>query len=129
LLALALASCATLAPESRANAVRGPAPEVGDRCTHAADLLQQKGCGRERDKAYAYLRAKNQGDQLCLEPILGDDLTNCRARSTIDEQDPTAMQLHLIDIDPNSSWAPKAGQRIWFENTALIDLFLQEKGF
>jgi hypothetical protein len=39
------------------------------------------------------------------------------------------MQLHLIDIDPNSSWAPKAGQRIWFENTALIDLFLQEKGF
>ena len=112
LLVLALASCATLAPESRVNAVRGPTPEQGDRCAHAADALAQKGCQRERDKAHAYLRSQNQGDQLCLDPILGPDMTNCRARTRIEEQDPTAMQLHFLDIDPNSSWAPKSGLTI-----------------
>ncbi len=124
-----LSACATLVPESRANAVKGPAPELGDRCARTADLMAQKGCERARDKAHAQLRALSQGDQLCLEPILDADMANCRARARIEEQDPTAMELHFVEVDPNSSWAPKSSRTLWYENTALIDLYLQEKGF
>jgi hypothetical protein len=128
-----LAACAaitnTIAPDSRGNAVKGPPPEVGDRCQRATDLMVQKSCLRERDKANAYLKSVNQGDGLCLEPILGADMNNCRARARIEEQDPTAVELHLIDVDPNSSWAPKANQQIWYENAALVDMDLQEKGY
>jgi hypothetical protein len=124
-----LAGCATLSPESRANAVKGPAPELGDRCARATDILVQKGCQRDRDKAHAYLKTLNQGDTVCLDPLFDADMTNCRARAEIEDQDPTATQIHLFDTDPNSSWAPKANQKIWYENTALIDLYLQGKGF
>ena len=129
LAALWLASCATLLPDGRAGALRGPSPEQGDRCQHTPNPLLQRSCLRARDKAHAYLASVNQGDALCLDPLLGTDMSNCRARTRIEEQDSTAMQLHLIDVDPGSSWASRANQSIWIENTALIDMALREKGF
>ncbi|MHB8417780.1 MAG: hypothetical protein ACYDCL_06875 [Myxococcales bacterium] len=123
---LAAGACATLAPESRDNAVRGPPVE---RCTRQTDPLLQQGCLRARDKAHGLMQAVHQGDSLCVDPLLSPDLDNCRARSIVEDQDPVAMKLRFIEVDPGSSWAARANTQSWFENAYLMDLYLEAKGF
>lgn len=126
LVCLTTVGCATIAPEARENAVRGP---DADRCAAQPDQLVHAGCVRARDKAQEALGALNRGDNLCLEPILNPDLDNCRARASVDEQDVRGIKLRFIDVQPGSSWAPYANAVRWFDNTALIDLYLKERGF
>ncbi len=126
LLLAATAGCAAIAPEARQNAVEGP---ILDRCTGQTDPLVKAGCLRARDKALGTLTAINRDESLCLDPILSQDLDNCRARAEVDEADSRGVKLRFVDVQPSSSWAPSAHTVRWYDNAALVDIYLTERGF
>ena len=108
-------------------AVRAPA---ADRCSHWAEPLARRGCDRIRDRARSYLETLHVGDAICLDPPLQEDMdSGCRARGRIDDQGSNSMRITLIEVEPSSGFAPQANQHLWYENLALVDLYLKEKGF
>ena len=119
--------CLALSPGGdRATAIP---PDVVDRCRHWSQALALAGCRRFQEKAQRRIGALTTGDMLCLEPMLGDDQTNCRARAEVVDQDRSSTKLQFLEVDPTSSWTSRADQAPWFENAALVDLYLQAKGF
>ncbi len=104
-------------------------PSIADRCALWTKPLLGASCRRQQDKARRALAQITTGRQLCLDPMFGDDLANCRARAEVTDQDTLRTRVQFLDVDPVSTWSPHANQAIWFENRTLIDIYLQGKGF
>jgi hypothetical protein len=111
----------------------GGAPEVKaplkDRCTKATgDNLKR--CAHARDEAKAYTQHLAPGDQVCLENGIGSEPTDaCLARASTADNDTGRVLLHVRSAKPESKWAEKVDSQIWFDEGALIDIFLQERGY
>lgn len=103
-----------------------------DRCDKfkGADSMFQR-CQEFKQQAMNYLHALNTGDTVCMEGGFGEDhLTDkCKARGQVVDADNHGMLVQLREPRLDSRWKDYDGKKVFFENGALIDLYLAESGF
>jgi hypothetical protein len=121
------------ASRDRANfgssAGRVTAPEQ-DRCQmHGASSVRGP-CDEAMYLAQAYVRKLAPGDQVCLEDLFGEEpAAACKARAAVKNVGTDLVLLEIRSPRPDSRWYQHQMAEIWFEEGALVDLYLAERGF
>ncbi|MBS2032039.1 MAG: hypothetical protein JST54_29340 [Deltaproteobacteria bacterium] len=102
-----------------------------DRCEaykSAATTYSQ--CQQFKSDAVTYLRKLSPNDSVCLEEGFGEEPgPTCKARGTIVDADEHGMLIRVNDPMLQSKWKDYQDKRVYFENGALIDLYLRERGY
>jgi hypothetical protein len=87
-------------------------------------------CQGFRATAREYLQHLNTGDMICLENGFGDEIgPNCKARGAVVDADSHGFLIQVRDPALDSKWHADQGQRIYFENGALVDIYLRDRGY
>lgn len=135
LLALVLVSCAR---ETRA---RGGveaynkvplyrAPE--DRCLLSSNQPRRHAaCAEARTLAEIYVRRLSVGDPLCLDGAFGESTkaASCRARAAVVDVAHDRVLVEVREAQPDSQWFDKELREFWYEEGALVDLYLKDHGY
>ena len=75
-------------------------------------------------------RSLSVGDTVCMENTLGEEMTaECKARGVIVDGDAHGFLIEFRDPSTTSKWKDEQGKRVYFENGALIDIYLRERGY
>ncbi len=108
--------------------IKGPAEH---RCARFKTTSNAgKACADSLYLAELYVRKLAVGDQVCLEGGFGDPPgTGCLARASVEDTSNHAVMLEVRDAAPNSKWKAKGGHQFWFDEAALIDLYLLDHGY
>ena len=107
------------------------APEV-DRCQRMAAVDEaREPCDAHKRQFILEVRKLSVGDQMCLENLVGDppDEPGCRARAAIADTASNRVLIEIRGAQPESRWFDKIQSQVWFEEGALLDLFLAERGY
>lgn len=107
------------------------APE-SDRCQRMAAVDEaREPCDLQKREFLLALRALSVGDQMCLDNLVGDpaDQPGCRARAAIADTASGRLLIEVRGAQPESRWFDKIQSQLWFEEGALLDLFLAERGY
>jgi hypothetical protein len=132
------AACVT---EERSSRVRGasgflenvpeyPAPEV-DRC----QKFKKGGgpaaaCEEARFLGENYVRRLAPGDEVCLEGGFGEAPTRaCRSRGAVVDVATNRVLIEVREAKPDSKWFRKEQNQFWFQEGALVDLYLADAGY
>jgi Tfp pilus assembly protein FimT len=77
------------------------------------------------------VRAKlSTGDQVCLEGGFGDTPSAaCAARAAVVDSSKDLVLLEVREAKPDSRWFNKEQNQFWFEEGALVDLYLADHGY
>ncbi|MBL8950906.1 MAG: hypothetical protein JNK82_09035 [Myxococcaceae bacterium] len=87
-------------------------------------------CDEAKYLAEVYVKKLSTGDMVCLEGGFGEEPGGgCLARASVADTATGRLLLELKDARPNSRWAAKESNQYWFEEGALIDLYLVENGY
>lgn len=136
--------CATFAAgcirDDRAQRDRGAAqlfdtaPEVKaprvDRCAGHGKSAVRGNCEEAKYLAQIYCRKLSTGDEVCLEGGFGDAPSGaCLARAAVVDTKTNQALIEIRDARPESRWFRKVQNQIWFEEGALVDLYLVEHGY
>jgi hypothetical protein len=106
------------------------APEVS-RC----EKFKQGGgaraaCEEARYLAEAYVRGLSSPDDVCLEGGFGERPGRaCQARASVSDAGPGKVLIEVRTAQPSSRWFGKEANQFWFEEGALVDLYLAEHGY
>jgi hypothetical protein len=104
------------------------APTV-DRCTRAKDP-ERKTCEQFKQDAHKYLSGLNVNDNLCIEGGVGDEPgATCKARGQIIDGNNQGFLVKIHDPTPGSHWQGLSDHNVWFDNEALVDQYLADRGF
>ena len=105
-----------------------PAPKR-DRCKgHSAGL--KNNCEEAKYLAELYARRLSTGDAVCLEGGFGEEPGgSCMARAAVVDVDQGKVLIEIRDPRPESRWFKRVQHQIWFEEGALVDLYLAEHGY
>lgn len=77
-----------------------------------------------------YVRRLSSGDMVCLEGGFGDEPgAGCQARARVADTATDRVLLELKEARPDSRWFKKESNEFWFEEGALVDLWLSEHGY
>ncbi len=138
LLLLAVAGCVrdTRPPQergasgtfSRVQEIQGP--QV-DRCQKGLESGGSKpGCRDAKYLAQMYVRGLGTTDEVCLEGGFGQpDPPTCLARAFVADAAVGKLLLEIRAAQPQSRWYNQVQHQLWFTETALIDLYLAERGY
>jgi len=108
--------------------VQAPQKNACERYRQSASAFRQ--CEEFRATVVEYLRHLNTGDTVCLENGLGDEVgPACKARGAVVDADAHGFMIEVRDPTLDSKWHADAGQRIYFENGALVEIYLRERGY
>jgi len=137
LLALALAACIHDDRETRDRSndpFGGAAPEVKaprfDRCVPHQKTSLKGACEDAKFLAQTYARGLSVGDEVCLEGGFGDNPGGaCLARAAVVDTGTDRALLEIREARPESRWFKKVQYQVWFEEGALVDLYLAERGY
>lgn len=107
--------------------VHGP---LKSRC----DALGKGGAGKRCEEARYlgenYVRQLDVGRDVCLEGGFGDEPGGaCLARAQVSDSRPGEVLLEVRGAKPDSRWFHKEQHQFWFEETALVDLYLADRGY
>jgi hypothetical protein len=106
------------------------APKV-DRCEAfkgAATTFAQ--CQDFKQQAVNYLHKLSTGDAMCVENGFGEEpREGCKARAFIIDADNHGFTTEIRYPALDSKWKDANQQKIYFENGALVDLYLRERGY
>jgi len=137
LLVAAALACGCVDP--RASRVRGaaglfenvptyPAPER-PRCS-SHNGARKKSCDEAQYLGEIYVRRLATTDTVCLEGGFGDPAAAaCLARASVVDTAPNRVLLEVREAQPNSRWFKKEQNQFWFEEGALVDLYLADHGY
>lgn len=132
--ACALAGCTTTsggAMYARHDTTRIVAAPKLDRCDAfkgARTTFTQ--CQEFKQQAIDYIHKLNTGDAICVENGMGEEpREGCKARAYIIDADNHGFTTEIRYPTLDSKWKDANQQRVYFENGALIDLFLRERGY
>lgn len=104
------------------------APRV-DRCTKVKDR-ERTTCDEHKEAALKYIRNLTQGDNMCVEGGFGEELTKaCKVRGTFEDGNNEGILVMIHDPAPESHWKGYSERKVWFDNAALVDQFLADKGY
>lgn len=100
------------------------------RCEQYGKGAARGRCDEAKCLAEVYLKKLSTGDMVCLEGGFGEDPgAACLARAAVADTATGKLLLELKDARPDSRWAQKESNQYWFEDGALIDLYLAENGY
>lgn len=108
--------------------VKGPAEH---RCARFKSTSNAgKACADSLYLAELYVKKLAVGDQVCLEGGFGDPpTTGCLARASVEDTSNQGVMLEVREASPSSKWKTKGSHQFWFEEAALIDLYLADHGY
>lgn len=77
-----------------------------------------------------YVRRLSSGDEVCLEGGFGDVAgPACLARATVVDTATNRILLEVRQTRPESKWFQHEQHQFWFEEGALVDLYVAEHGY
>lgn len=77
-----------------------------------------------------YVRRLSTGDEVCLEGGFGDEPgAGCLCRAAVADTQTNQVLLEVRSARPDSKWFNKEFNHFWFEEGALVDLYLAEHGY
>jgi hypothetical protein len=101
-----------------------------DRCATYTGKNRREACNEARMLGEIFVRKLSVGDEVCLDGGFGDSGRGaCSARAAIAD---TATGKDLIEVreaSPGSTWFGKEQRQFWFEEGALVDLYLKDHGY
>jgi hypothetical protein len=101
-----------------------------ERCDQYGKGAARGRCDEAKYLAEVYVKKLSPGDAVCLEGGFGEEPGGaCLARATIADLTTGKVLIELRQARPNSRWASKESNQYWFEEGALIDLYLAENGY
>jgi hypothetical protein len=105
------------------------APEK-DRCAGTRGSGAGKRCEEARYLAEIYVRKLDVGTDVCLEGGFGDEPGGaCLARGGVVDTRTNEVLLEIRGAKPDSRWFKKEQNQYWFEEGALVDLYLADHGY
>ena len=101
---------------------------------HRCASLGQTGAGKRCDEAKylgeIYVRKLDVGTDVCLEGGFGDEPNGaCLARAQVADTRTGEVLLEVRGAKPDSRWFHKDQNQFWFEESALVDLYLADHGY
>lgn len=101
-----------------------------DRCAmHGKSSLRGQ-CDEAKYLATEYTRRLSVGDEICLEGGYGDEPTAaCKARAAIIDTGRDQVKVEVRSAKPDSRWFNAEMRHAWYEEGALVDLYLSERGY
>jgi hypothetical protein len=106
-----------------------PTPEK-KRCDQYGKGAQRGRCDEAKYLAENYVRNLSTGDPVCLEGGFGEEPgAACLARASIADTATGKLLIELRQARPDSRWVQKESNQYWFEEGALVDLYLAEHGY
>ncbi len=136
--ALAMTACVT---DSRAPRDRGatgffenvpvyPAPTASRCAKFSAGSSSGAACNEAKYLGEIYVRRLSVGDEVCLGGGFGDRPTaSCGARASVADTAPNRLLLEVREARPDSQWFNREQHQFWFEEGALLDLYLADHGY
>lgn len=114
-------------PFTRAEEIKAP---PGDPCQHYASTRALERCEEARFLGRNYVRNLSVGDAVCLQDGFGrPPRGGCRARAAVVDTDDNRVLLEIREADPQSRWFERVQHQFWFEEGALVHLYLAENGY
>jgi hypothetical protein len=105
------------------------APRV-DRCASHKKSPAGASCADALYLGTEYTRRLSVGDEVCLEGGYGDDVgSGCKARAAVIDTGPNGVKLEIRSARPDSRWFNLEMRHAWYEEGALVDLYLAERGY
>jgi hypothetical protein len=133
-------SCSACITDSRISRDRGAAglfenvplveAPVKKRCEGYAKGTGKSRCDEARYLAEIYVKKLSTGDMVCLEGGFGDEPgAGCQARAAVADTATGKLLIEMKEARPDSRWFQKETNQYWFEEGALVDLYLAEHGY
>lgn len=105
------------------------APEQ-NRCVRLGESGVRPGCDDALYLGTLYTRRLAVPDDVCLEGGFGEEVgPACKARATVIDTGPNRVKLEIRNAKPDSRWFNAEGRSAWYEEGALVDLYLAERGY
>jgi hypothetical protein len=87
-------------------------------------------CDEARYLGQVYVRRLAIGDEVCLEGGFGDPPGGaCLARAAVADTGTNLVLLEVRQARPDSRWFQKEQSQFWFQEGALVDLYLADHGY
>jgi hypothetical protein len=87
-------------------------------------------CDEAKYLAEVYVKKLAPGDMVCLEGGFGEDPRgDCLCRAAVADTATDRLLLELREAKPDSRWFKKESNQYWFEEGALVDLYLADHGY
>ncbi len=107
-----------------------PAPKVSRCAKFKKGGGAAAACEEAKYLGENYVRRLSSGDEVCLDGGFGDrPLAACLARATVADTDTNRILLEIRNTQPSSRWFNKEANQFWFEEGALVDLYLADHGY
>lgn len=107
--------------------VRAP---LKDRCVAHGRSSVRAPCDDAKYLATEYTRRLSVGDEVCLEDGYGEVPGQaCKARAAVIDTAPNQIKLEVRSTRPDSRWFGAEMRHAWYEEGALVDLYLAEQGY
>ncbi|MBX5483988.1 MAG: hypothetical protein IRZ16_19360, partial [Myxococcaceae bacterium] len=80
--------------------------------------------------AQTYVRGLGVGDEVCLEGGFGEAAgAACLARAAVVDVGSNQVLVEVREAQPLSRWFNHVMGQVWYEEGALVDLYLAERGY
>ncbi|MFZ5439879.1 MAG: hypothetical protein ACOZQL_07705 [Myxococcota bacterium] len=87
-------------------------------------------CAEAKYLGEIYVRRLSSGDEVCLEGGFGDPpAAACLARAAVVDTATNKVLLEVRQARPESKWFQHEQTQYWFEEGALVDLYVAEHGY
>jgi hypothetical protein len=101
-----------------------------DRCEGYGKSAARGSCDEAKYLAQIYVRKLSVGDAVCLEGNFGDvPGSACLARASVADAGLHKLLITVRDARPESRWFKQIQSQIWFDEDALVDLYLAQHGY
>lgn len=137
-LVLALTGCAAIGtqrdprdedPLFGSNVPVVPAPKQNRCAAHGKSSLRSS-CEDALYLGTEYTRRLSVGDEVCIEDGYGDEPgPACKARAAVIDTGTNRVKLEIRGTKPDSRFFNSEMRHAWYEEGALVDLYLAERGY
>lgn len=106
------------------------APETSRCARYKAGGAPAAACEESKYLATIYVRRLAAGDEVCLEGGFGEQPgAACLARAAIVDSATNKVLVEVRQAKPESKWFNHEQHQFWFEEGALVDLYVAEHGY
>ena len=100
------------------------------RCAQYGSGRARSRCDEAQELAQRYVRGLSPTDVVCLEGGFGEPAAGaCAARAQVSDAGNGKLLLDIKEAQPTSRWFDHVSSEVWFEDGALVDLYLAERGY
>lgn len=100
------------------------------RCEVHGESAVRAPCDEAGYLAQNYVRKLGVGDEICLEGGFGEEPGGaCLARAAVVDVGTNTVLVEIRAAQPASRWYRHVMGQVWYEEGALVDLYLAERGY